>query len=244
MEIKKSIQVDLEGKRTTGFLLGLILALSLIFVGLQYTTSPDDSGADEDALEDMAQDMEILHQEDQKDMISVEPTAGAASKAITEKVKAVNQQPQSAEKISPNTGVSLDANAEGDGKEQKGEVASSNITTALPQPLTSDDNPYHFRVVEQLPEFPGGWVELMKYLHKNLKYPALAEKQNIQGKVVISFIINKDGTMADIKVSRSVDPLLDREALRVVKAMPKWKPGVMYNKPCRTLFAIPVVFKI
>lgn len=100
MEIKKSIQVDLEGKRTTGFLLGLILALSLIFVGLQYTTSPDDSGADEDALEDMAQDMEILHQEEQKDMISVEPTAGAASKAITEKMKAVNQQPQSTEKIS------------------------------------------------------------------------------------------------------------------------------------------------
>ena len=72
----------------------------------------------------------------------------------------------------------------------------------------------------------------------------MAQRQHIEGKVVVSFIINKDGSISGVKVEHSVDPLLDQEALRVVKMMPKWKPGVEKNKPCRTLFVIPINFKL
>ena len=84
----------------------------------------------------------------------------------------------------------------------------------------------------------------MTWLTKNLKYPASAKQQKIQGTVVVSFIVNKDGSVASTKVSISVDPLLDNEALRVMKMMPKWKPGMDKNKVCRTMIAVPIVFQL
>ena len=74
--------------------------------------------------------------------------------------------------------------------------------------------------------------------------PPLAQSQRIQGRVVVSFIVNKDGSIADVKLEKSVNALLDREALRVIRMMPRWKPGVHNNQPCRTMVAVPVVFKI
>lgn len=120
-----------------------------------------------------------------------------------------------------------------------------NTTTALaPVAVDEDNNPLSLHVLEQYPEFPGGMVELMIWLNENLKYPESARQHNIQGRVVVSFIINKDGTISDARVTTSMHPLLDREALRVVKLMPKWKPGQERNKPCRTMFVIPINFKI
>jgi protein TonB len=84
----------------------------------------------------------------------------------------------------------------------------------------------------------------MKWLTRNLKYPASAQQQKIEGRVVVSFIINKDGTTSDIKVTKSATPVLDREALRVIRMMPKWKAGEDHGKPCRTMMAIPVVFAL
>lgn len=98
--------------------------------------------------------------------------------------------------------------------------------------------------MEQLPEFPGGIVEFMKWLTRNLHYPPQAQQQKIQGKVVVSFIINKDGSISSPRIVRSVDPLLDREAMRVVKMMPWWKAGLEDGKPCRTMFAIPINFQL
>ena len=105
-----------------------------------------------------------------------------------------------------------------------------------------NDNPLNFRVVEKLPEFPGGMVEFMKWITKNLRYPKAAQQQKIQGKVMVAFIIGKDGTVSEIKVTKKVHPLLDAEALRVMKMMPKWKPGEDKGKPCLTYFCIPVNF--
>ena len=87
-------------------------------------------------------------------------------------------------------------------------------------------------------------MEYMKWLTKNLKYPEIARSQRIQGQVVVQFIVNKDGTIADAKVVKSVSPQLDREAMRVIRMMPNWKPGIQDNKPCKTMVAIPIVFKL
>ena len=101
-----------------------------------------------------------------------------------------------------------------------------------------------FDVVEQMPEFPGGYAALMKWLSDNIKYPAIAEENGIQGRVVCTLVVERDGSITDIKVSRSVDPSLDKEALRVLKKMPKWIPGKQKGKPVRVKFTVPVTFRL
>jgi protein TonB len=98
--------------------------------------------------------------------------------------------------------------------------------------------------VEELPEFPGGASEFMKWLTKNLHYPAQAQQRKLQGKVVAQFIVNKDGSISNIELVKRVDPSLDNEALRVLRLMPRWKAGQQNEKPCRTQVCIPIVFKL
>lgn len=99
-------------------------------------------------------------------------------------------------------------------------------------------------VVEQMPEFPGGQVELMKFIASNVKYPVKAQKEGVQGRVLVQFIIEKDGTVSGPKVVHAVNKYLDAEAVRVVKAMPKWKPGMQKGQPVRVNFTLPVTFKL
>lgn len=109
---------------------------------------------------------------------------------------------------------------------------------------TPDNQALDLHIVEQLPEFPGGWVALMKWLNKNIQYPPEALKNKVQGEVTVSFIINRNGTLSNIKIIESSHPLLNSEALRVVHKMPKWKPGIHHNKPCATMFSIPIEFHL
>lgn len=101
-----------------------------------------------------------------------------------------------------------------------------------------------FMVVEQMPEFPGGIKELMSFLSKNSKYPASAMAKNVQGRVIVQFVVEKDGTPTEFKVIRSVDPDLDAEALRVMKEMPKWKPGMQRGQVVRVKYTVPVTFRL
>jgi len=101
-----------------------------------------------------------------------------------------------------------------------------------------------YEVCEQMPIFPGGDAAMMKYLSENVKYPALAIKAQEQGRVVVSFTVEKDGAISDVKVARSVTPSLDAEAVRVVKAMPKWTPGKQGGQPVRVRYNVPVSFKL
>lgn len=101
-----------------------------------------------------------------------------------------------------------------------------------------------FQVVEHMPEYPGGMEELMKYLQKEIKYPKEALEKKTQGRVIVQFVVEKDGSITEAKVMKSVDPLLDAEALRVVNAMPNWKPGKQRGKEVRTHFTIPISFRL
>ena len=106
------------------------------------------------------------------------------------------------------------------------------------------DNPI-FEVVEHMPEFPdGGMSALMEYLSKNIKYPTIAQENGTQGRVTVQFVVNKDGSIVDAKVIRGVDPYLDKEALRVIGTMPKWKPGMQRGKPVRVKYTVPVMFRL
>lgn len=111
------------------------------------------------------------------------------------------------------------------------------------QRMTSmDDDVYE--VVEKMPAFPGGMAELMKYLRSNVRYPVEAHKAGIQGRVVVSFVVNKDGTVKDAKIVRSVDKSIDAEALRVISAMPKWQPGYQDGKAVSVRYTVPVTFRL
>ena len=243
MEIKKSNNAQLEDKRLTFFLIGLLIAFTLLFVGLQYQRGPQGEEDLTEDFEDLAQDLDMQMPPDQKDMVSAEAMSKApASEAITQEVKPTEQQQvQKAEKISTTTSQLVI----GDGS---GVVEGADVKEAAPETAVDNavgqEQPIKFTVVQNIPEFPGGWSAFMQWLTKNLKYPESARKNRVQGTVVVSFIVNKDGSIASAKVSTSADPVLDAEALRVMKMMPKWKPGMDRNKVCRTMIAVPVVFKL
>lgn len=99
-------------------------------------------------------------------------------------------------------------------------------------------------VVEDMPEFPGGQAALLDYLRKNIKYPRLSQENGVQGRVLVQFVVNKDGSIVDPEVVKNVDPLLDKEALRVISTMPKWKPGSQRGKPVRVRYTVPVNFRL
>ena len=101
-----------------------------------------------------------------------------------------------------------------------------------------------FDVVEVMPQFPGGQIAMLQYLMKNIKYPEQAMKEGIQGRVTVRFIVEKDGSISDVKPILSVHPLLNKEAVRVVESMPKWSPGKQNGKPVRVRFNVPVMFKL
>ena len=101
-----------------------------------------------------------------------------------------------------------------------------------------------FMVVEQMPEFPGGMKELMTYLKDNIKYPKAAQDKKVQGRVIVQFVVEKDGTPTEFNVVRSVDTDLDAEALRVLGGMPKWKPGMQKGQAVRVKYTVPVSFKL
>ena len=101
-----------------------------------------------------------------------------------------------------------------------------------------------FDVVEQMPSFPGGDAELMKFLSSHIKYPVVAEENGIQGRVIAQFVVERDGSISDVKVIKSVDPSLDKEAIRVLKSMPKWIPGKQNGAPVRVKYTVPVTFRL
>ncbi|WP_315448288.1 energy transducer TonB [Segatella salivae] len=101
-----------------------------------------------------------------------------------------------------------------------------------------------FDVVEVMPQFPGGQIAMLQYIMKNIKYPEQAMKEGIQGRVTVRFIVEKDGSISNVRPVLSVHPLLDKEAVRVVESMPKWSPGKQNGKPVRVRFNVPVMFKL
>ena len=107
----------------------------------------------------------------------------------------------------------------------------------------SDENTIH-TVVDDWPEYPGGDTAQMRFLNENIKYPIAAKENGIQGRVICNFVVERDGSITNVLITRGVDPSLDKEALRVIRSMPKWAPGKIDGKPVRARFTLPVTFKI
>ena len=237
MEIKKSKKADLEKTRGTSMLIGYIVALAVMFAAFEWTT---------------------------RDYVETEPVVYAAYAQMEEEIVPITQPiftaapPPPAD--APQVAEILDI-VENDEEIVEEKIETSESTTeAISGPVAQVSGPVAtgpvvveeasdegeiFQVVEQMPEFPGGMDKLLEYLGKNIKYPTIAQEQGIQGRSIIEFVVNKDGSIVDPKVIRSLHPKCDEEAIRVIKAMPKWKPAINENgKPVRVKYTVPVQFKL
>lgn len=236
MEIKKTHSANLENKRVTNYLLGLVVVLSFLFVGLEYNSQSRTFNLDDELPDDIFEEMEVLPEVEKNEMVSAAKPTAAPS--ITTKIKAVDTPVTLPEKVNMRNEEEEEGN---EATRQQNETPTTAIEQPVPEPIADDNKP---RIVQQMPEYPGGIVEFMKWLQRTLRYPPTAQQQGIQGSVMVSFIVNVDGTITEQKVVRGINEELDAEALRVISNMPKWKPGLDKGKPCRTLFAIPIVFKL
>ena len=132
-------------------------------------------------------------------------------------------------------------------KDRLAEAVRSDIAVTAPPPPPAPKPEVSnkvFDVVEEMPHFPGGPAALQAFLSSNTKYPVVAQENGVQGRVIVSFVVERDGSITDVKVVRSVDPSLDREATRVVKSMPRWSPGKQNGSAVRVKYTVPVVFRL
>lgn len=224
MQIKKSQHASLEDKKIIYVLMGFVFVLSLCYVALEWT--------EQEVTKYEVMDDEFLFEEEVEIQQTTQETPPPPPPPAVQEVEVLNVVEDNVET------ESIEINTEDD----KEEVV---IAAPVEAPEEEEEEEVIFVVVETMPEFPGGQQALFKYLGDNVKYPVIAQENGIQGRVICQFVVNKDGSIVDIEVVRSGgDPSLDKEAVRVIKSMPKWKPGKQRGKPVRVKFTLPVNFKL
>ncbi len=229
MEIKKSPQADLERSKGLSLLLGLVVALAVVFVALEYRSRVEKANIS--SQYDMAMVDDALLIADQQEQ--PEPEQPQPEQQIEA------QLPDDFKVVEDNKEVAKITFVSADEKKELHPPAPVGPTV-----VEEEDAEQVFEIVEESTEFPGGKEAMMKWLSDNVKYPEIAQENNIQGRVFVTFVIERDGSPSNVQVARGVDPALDREAVRVVSRMPKWKPGKQRGRPVRQKFTIPVVFRL
>lgn len=229
MEIKKSPKADLEKGKGLNFLLGLVVALAIVYVALEYRTYDKIEAYTRDKVDIADMEETILLEENEPEPEQPEPEQPQQQEVqLPEEFKVVDNT-QKVEKIAL---VSVD--------ESK---PLPPPTPVAPVKVEEEEDRIH-EVVESPAEFPGGSSALYKWLGKNLVYPEQAAEMGIQGKVIVRFVVEKDGSISQATVVKGIDPALDKEALRVIQAMPKWKPGMQQGRAVRMRCTQPVQFKL
>ena len=225
MQLKKSPNASLEDKKFTYVLIGLAFVLSICYVALEWTEK--EVTKYEVADLDMSFEEEVEIQQTSQDVTPPPPPPQV------QEVEVLNVVEDDKEV------ESIEVNTEDD---KETEVV---IAAPVEAKEEVEEEEVVFVVVETMPEFPGGQQALFKYLSENVKYPVIAQENGIQGRVICQFVVNKDGSIVDVEVVRSGgDPSLDKEAIRVIKSMPNWKPGKQRGKAVRVKYTVPVNFKL
>ena len=226
MEIKKSNHADIGKDKGTSLMIGLVISLSIMFVALEWTQRDEvDDEVAYTAVTFAPEDMIPITLPEKK---TVPPPPAAVTKADI--IEIVDDDADIDDEILAST---EDNTPWLDPQEYE-------VIMVEPEP---DPDEIHI-AVEEVPEFPGGVAALMAYLRKNIKYPAICRENNIQGKVIVTFVVNKDGSIVDVEVAKGVNPSLDKEAVRVISQMPNWEPGRQLGRPVRVRYSVPVSFRL
>lgn len=223
MEIKKSPKADLENKKPVFMQIGLVVVLSLVLIAFEWTSTDVNvnTGLLDSEVEIEEEIIPITRQEE------VKPPPPPPPPAVTDILNIVDDDVELDDDL-----VILDSETD--------QNKQLDFTIKVEDEEREDSQV--FMVVEEMPVFPGGDAALQKYLSTSVKYPVIAQENGIQGKVYIQFVINQKGEVTNATLLRGVDPSLDREAMRVVQAMPKWKPGQQRGRPVRVSYTVPINF--
>ena len=225
MQLKKSPKASLEDKKLTYVLMGLVLVLSICYVAFEWT--------EKEVTKYEVSDTDFFFEEEIDIQQTSQETPPPPPPPAVQEVEVLNvvEDDVEVEEIEINTEDDKDV-----------EVV---IAPPVEAPVEEEEEDVIFQVVESMPEFPGGQQALFKYLNENVKYPVIAQENGIQGRVICQFVVNKDGSIVDVVAVRSSgEASLDKEAIRVIKSMPKWKPGKQRGKPVRVKYTVPVNFRL
>ncbi len=223
MEEKKSSKANLENKKLTFGLIGLIISLAVAWSVFEIKSY------DKREFDDIGRTVEVLEEE----MVE-----------ITKQ----EQKPQPVEVPKQTTQIQVvEDDVEVEDIEINADVDQNEVIEEYVAPEVEEEEVVEqeiFQIVEEMPDFPGGVAKLSEYLQKNIKYPQMARESGIQGRVFVNFVVEPDGSVSNVKVLRSLGGGCDEEAMRVVKGMPKWKPGKQRGKAVRVSYILPVNFKL
>ena len=235
MEKKKTDSANLEFRRHEMFLVALVLILSCLYAAMSWDASISEAEYNE-MIEDAIENIDFSKLKKNNDMVA----------AITE-----TELPQEETVVKPGETVVAQQQETPPSEllvgEGATEVPEATVEETKPQVLDIPENkdlPEGFRVVEALPEFPGGATEFMKWLTANLKYPIDAQRRKLEGKVVVSFIIDVEGNVTHLKVEKSPNGIFTREVIKVMSRMPKWRPGIQNVEFGATMVAVPINFDL
>ncbi|AEW20774.1 TonB-dependent receptor [Tannerella forsythia KS16] len=230
MEIKKSRKADLEGGKGLSILMGIVVGLAVLFVGFEWGTQEKTIQKDEGIADIIAEEeIDITRQEET-------PPPPPPPPPVEQVAEVLNVVEDDVEVENTDLLSSEDNQAEAQ--------TQTYVPPVVKVEEEEESSQQIFMVVEEMPEFPGGQAALMSFIAKSIKYPVVAQENGIQGRVTCSFVVNKDGSIVDAEVIRGIDPSLDKEALRVINTMPKWKPGKQRGKPVRVKFTVPINFRL
>jgi protein TonB len=244
------------GKRNVKALIWVMIAIALIFA-IAYANLAIQNAMKQNAAIETDVELSKLAQKKEAKVERKEPVKVEVEQKVVEKVKSSvkftapeikkDDEVKPEDEIKSQDDLSKTNTAIGTfdvkgNDEAEGEVLKAKEVVVDEKP--KEEETKVFDVVEQMPSFPGGDAELMKFLHDHMKYPAVAEENGIQGRVICTFVVERDGSITDVKVIKSVDPSLDKEAIRVLKSMPKWIPGKQNGSAVRVKYTVPVTFRL
>ena len=244
------------GKRNVKALIWVMIGIALIF-GIAYANLAIQNAMKQNAAIETDVELSKLAQKKEAKVERKEPIKVEVEQKVVEKVKSSvkftapeikkDDEVKPEDEIKSQDDLSKTNTAIGTfdvkgNDEAEGEVLKAKEVVVDEKP--AEEETKVFDVVEQMPSFPGGDAELMKFLNSHIKYPAVAEENGIQGRVVATFVVERDGSITDVKVIKSVDPSLDKEAIRVLKSMPKWIPGKQNGSAVRVKYTVPVTFRL
>lgn len=227
-QIKKSPEANLENKRLTYTLMGLVLSFAVFYVAFEWTDRNVEK-YDVAVSQDVIFEEEMIEQTVQEEQNTPPPPPPAAPDVI-EEIQIVDDDVETAD-------ITISSE---DDQTQAQEV----IQAPIEMPEEDPEENIVFVVAEKMPSFPGGQQALMKYLSENIRYPVIAQENGVQGRVIVQFTVRKDGSIDDVKVVKSADPSLDKEAVRLIKSVPAWEPGMQRGKAVHCKFTVPIVFKL
>lgn len=238
MEENKTVNGDLRSQSSTSLLMGYVLALALMFVAFEYTQR-EVKVVETEKIYDFKMEEDMIPITQQQEVVAPPPAAAPKVAEIINIVEDDTELPEEEVETSEEMNQAI-TTAVGTGAPSAAPVATGPVGPIV----EADDDDRIFDIVEENAQFPGGDEACYKWLSEHIKYPSICQEQGVQGRVVVAFVVNRDGSIVDIKTVRTPDPNLAKEAERVVSEMPKWKPARQGNKTVRSRFNLPVMFRL